>query len=277
MEDRKGEKIRGVWKLGSLVVATLVLAHFGVRLNVFQWLPLDVALTILWIVGVTSAINGIDNMDGLAAGISAIVATVYLFIAIQVWSVSRTETSLSWFGMLSAGLIGATLGFLVYNFKPAKIFMGDSGSFFLGYTLAALGVMGEWTPNRVVSCTIPVLLLGVPLFDFAYVLIARIITGETRTLGSVINHCAMDHLSHRLLWMGFSQRQAVLFIYLLCVVLGVTGILVRNSVNYLDSVLGVLQGMVVFAVVVVLMGTACRRNGKIVTFRVQTSEIEARK
>jgi len=261
LDDITGGRIPGTWKLATLVAATLVLGSFGVRLNLFQSALLDTGFTILWIVGVTSAINGIDNMDGLASGIAVIVCAVYVFIAMQVWSVARTETSLSWFGMLAAGLIGANLGFLIYNFKPARIFMGDSGSFFLGFTLAALGVMGEWSENRVVSCTVPVLVLGVPLFDFAYIITARIVRGETRSLSSIINHCALDHLSHRLVWMGFSQRQAVLFIYLLCVVLGFSGILGRNSANYLGSAIGITQGLAILVVVAVLMAVANRRRG----------------
>lgn len=260
LDDITGGRIPGTWKLATLVAATLVLGSFGVRLNLFQSPVLDTLCTILWIVGVTSAINGIDNMDGLASGIAVIVCSVYVFIAMQVWSVARTETSLSWFGMLAAGLIGANLGFLIYNFKPARIFMGDSGSFFLGYTLAALGVMGEWSENRVVSCTVPVLVLGVPLFDFAYIILARISRGETRSLSSIINHCALDHLSHRLVWMGFSQRQAVLFIYLLCIVLGFSGILGRNSANYLGSAIGIIQGIAILVVVAVLMAVANRRR-----------------
>lgn len=260
VDDFSRGSIPGVFKLSVLVVATLVLERFGVRLNLFQIWPLDTLLTILWIVGVTSAFNGMDNMDGLASGIACIVAAMFLLIAVQAWLVTRTETSLSWFGMLAAGLVGANLGFLLFNFKPARIFMGDSGSFFLGYVLAALGVMGEWTENPYVSSMIPILLLGVPLFDFAYIIIARIFTGKTRSIVTVINHCALDHLSHRLTWMGFTQRQAVLFIYLVSMTLGATGILVRNSVNYLDSALGLLQGCATVAVVVVLMRAANRRH-----------------
>jgi len=262
LDDFYNGGIRGVWKFATLVLVTLILERFGVRLNVFQWAPLDILFTIVWIVGVTSAFNGIDNMDGLASGIALIVSAVFLFIAVQAWLVVKTETSLAWFGMLAAALIGANAGFLIYNFKPAKIFMGDSGSFFLGFTLAALGVMGEWTPNRLISCSIPVIVLGVPLFDFAYILTARIVRGETRSLRSIIDHCGMDHLSHRLTWMGFSQCQAVLFIYLICIALGVSGVLARNSVNYLDAAMGILQGLAIFAIVVILMAVANRRHKK---------------
>jgi UDP-GlcNAc:undecaprenyl-phosphate GlcNAc-1-phosphate transferase len=122
--------------------------------------------------------------------------------------------------------------------------------------------MADWTENRLVSCSIPVIVLGVPLFDFAYILIARIVRGETRSLRSIIDHCGMDHLSHRLTWMGFSQRKAVLFIYLICVALGVSGVLVRNSVNYLDATLGILQGLSILCIVVILMAVANRRHSR---------------
>ena len=252
--------IPGFYKLITLVFATLILSQYGVRINIFQNEFLDVGLTILWIVGVTSAFNGTDNMDGLASGLSVIVAGMFLIIALQAYALTSSETSLSWFGMLAVGLIGANLGFLIYNSKPALIFMGDSGSFFLGFTLAALGVMGEWTENRIISCTIPILILGVPLFDFGYIIIARIISGKTRTLRDVIDHCAPDHLSHRLVWFGFTQRQAVFFIYLISITLGISGILLRSTTSLVDSQLALFQGLSIVTIVIILMVLAARRH-----------------
>ena len=254
--------VPAVIKLLTLLVVTLVLSRYGVQLRLFRSEYLDIAVTLLWIVGVTSAFNGIDNMDGLASGVAAIASGMYLTIALQTFVAAGGHgvTSLSWFGLLASGLIGANLGFLIYNFKPAKLFMGDSGSFFLGFMVAALGVMGEWSSHRLISCTIPVLILGVPIFDFVYILIARIVRGETRSVRAVIEHCGMDHLSHRLTWMGFSQRQAVLFIYLLALALGVTGLLLRNSTDAFDSVLAVVQGGAILSIVVILMATATRRR-----------------
>ncbi len=252
--------ISGIWKLLTLLFVTLILSQFGVRLNLFKFPPLDILFTLVWIVGVTSAFNGVDNMDGLATGIAAIVALMYFVIALQAYLASFTETSLSWFGMLAIGMIGANLGFLIFNFRPARIFMGDSGSFFLGFTLAALGVMGEWTSNRVISCTIPVLILAVPIFDFAYIIVARIFRGDTRSLRAVIDHCAPDHLSHRLVWIGFSQRNAVLFIYLITLAFGVTGLLLRNSGDPIDSFLALCQGLAIVAIIIILMATAARTH-----------------
>lgn len=263
IDDFRGG-IPAVFKLGTLFVVTLVLYRYDVRLNLFNWAPMDVLVTMLWITGVISAFNGIDNMDGLASGTAVIVSSMFLAIAVQAHLALGTETSLSWFGLMAAGLIGANLGFLIYNFHPAKIFMGDSGSFFLGFTLAALGVMGEWAENRLIAATIPILILGLPIFDFAYIIVTRIIRGETRTVRSVIEHCGTDHLSHRLVWIGFSTRQAVLFIYLICLALGTSGVLLRNSGRLFDSVLALLQGGAILVIIVILMASADRRGGSAV-------------
>lgn len=249
-------------KLATLVAVTIVLAHYGVHLKVFRFYPLDVLVTLVWIVGITSAFNGLDNMDGLASGTTVIVSGMFMFIAVQAFLVVRTDTNLWWFGILAAALIGANLGFLVYNFHPARVFMGDSGSFFLGFTLAALGVMGEWNENRLIACVIPVLILAVPIFDFAYIIVARILRGETRSIRSVIEHCAPDHLSHRLTWLGFSQRKAVLFIYLMSVVLGISGILLRNSDSFVDLSLALCQGLLIVTIIIVLMAAGARVHAR---------------
>jgi UDP-GlcNAc:undecaprenyl-phosphate GlcNAc-1-phosphate transferase len=252
--------IPAAFKFLTLILVTGVLYQYDVKLQLFSWEWLNFLCTLLWIVGVTSAFNGTDNMDGLASGTALIISTMFLIIAVQSFYAAGTETALSWFGLLSAGLIGANLGFLIYNSKPAHIFMGDAGSFFLGFTLSALGVMGQWNENPVIAWTIPVLIMAVPIFDFAYILLARIYWGETRTIHSVISHCAMDHLSHRLTWMGFSQRQTVFIIYMISVALGVTGVLLRNSTNWIDSALGLLQGGVILLLVASLMFAANRRH-----------------
>ena len=271
LDDLRGG-IPAVVKLGTLFGVTLLLYRYEVRLDLFQYPPLDIAFTMLWIAGLVSAFNGIDNMDGLASGTAVIVSSMFLAIAVQAHLAIGTETSLSWFGLMAAGLIGANLGFLIYNFHPAKIFMGDSGSFFLGFTLAALGVMGEWAESKLIAATIPILILGVPIFDFAFIIITRIIRGETKTIRQVIEHCGTDHLSHRLVWIGFSQRQAVLMIYLICLALGVTGVLLRNSDGFFDSLLAILQGGAILSIIVILMASADRRKGGSARIRIVTDD-----
>lgn len=254
--------IPAMWKFLTLVLVTGVLYRFGVRVNLFPWDALDVAFTLLWIVGVTSAFNGIDNMDGLAGGTAVIASAMFLTIAVQSVLIAGGETSVSWFGMLASGLLGACLGFLIFNFKPARVFMGDSGSFFIGFLVAALGVMGEWSENRIVSCTVPILILGIPVFDFAFVIISRILNGQTRTVREVIEHCSTDHLSHRLVWIGFSERKAVFLIYLMAFAMGVSGILLHNSESLLDGMLALGQGLSIVAVIAILMATAKRHVEK---------------
>lgn len=254
--------VPAVLKLATLIVVTIVLAHYGVHLKVFRFFPLDLVVTLIWIVGITSAFNGIDNMDGLASGTTVIVSAMFLFIAVQAFLVVRTDTNLWWFGILAAALIGSNLGFLVYNVHPARVFMGDSGSFFLGFTLAALGVMGEWNDNRIIACVIPVLILAVPIFDFAYIIVARILRGETRSVRAVIEHCAPDHLSHRLTWLGFSQRKAVAIIYLMSLALGISGILLRNSESLVDLTLALFQGLLIVTIIIVLMAAGARAHAR---------------
>ncbi len=257
VDDLRGG-LPAMTKLITLFAVTLILSYFGVRLTLFQNVYLDLALTMLWIVGVTSAFNGVDNMDGSASGIAAIVSVLFFAIAMQAFWEAGTETSLSWFGMLAVGLVGANLGFLIYNFHPAKAFMGDSGSFFLGFTLAALGVMGEWSEHKLISAAIPILILGVPLFDFAYIILSRIKRGETKTIREIIEHCAPDHLSHRLVRLGFTQRQSVLFIYLFAIAMGTSGLLLRTSDSVVDIVFALVQGLAMVLIVVVLMSKAGR-------------------
>lgn len=159
---------------------------------------LSVPITILWIVGITNAINLIDGLDGLAAGVSSIALVTISFMAILQGDVF----------VLAIGLmmLGSTLGFLVYNFHPAKIFMGDTGALFLGYMISLLSLLG-FKNITFFSLIIPVIILGVPISDTFFAIIRRIINKKPLTAPDQL------HLHHRLLNSGFSHRQAVLVIY----------------------------------------------------------------
>lgn len=245
---RKG--LSGTVKFFILVALTLLLVNYGVVLRVFPhtnifFYLIDIILTILWIVGVTSAFNAIDNMDGLATGVACIASTFFFIVAIQ--------TQQWWFGMLSVALAGSCLGFLRYNFRPATIFLGDAGSFFLGFTLAAMSVMGEWSANPFISAAIPVFILGIPIFDITYVVVSRHVNKVTRTFFEALAHCARDHFSHRLVALGFSQKNAVLVLYLLSLCTGICAIVLRNTSNIFESVLLLLQGLVVLLLIMEIM------------------------
>lgn len=165
----------------------------------------SVPLTVLWIVGITNAINLLDGLDGLACGVSSISALTLLFIAIIVG-----EPTVAF---LTSALAGACFGFLPYNFNPAKLFMGDTGALFLGYMLAAISVQGLFKGYAVISIAAPLLILGLPIFDTASAILRRLKNHQP------IMSPDRGHLHHRLVDAGFSQKQAVTVIYLLCLIL----------------------------------------------------------
>jgi UDP-GlcNAc:undecaprenyl-phosphate GlcNAc-1-phosphate transferase len=156
-------------------------------------------LTVIWIVGVTNAINWIDGLDGLAAGVCAIAAMTLALMAVQ-----SGQPALA---LLSASLCGSLLGFLRYNFNPAKIFMGG-GALFVGFTLAAISAVGAFKVAAAMAIVVPILILGVPIFDTAFVIARRFWQGKP------IYQADKSHLHHRLLARGFTQRQTVLILYL---------------------------------------------------------------
>jgi len=237
-------RVSAVVKLAALVVVTGLLCRAGVRLTVTTVAWLDVPLTFLWMVGMVSAMNALDHMDGLAAGVALVAALMFFFVGAQTYQ-------FSW-AYLSIALAGALVGFLVWNLPPARIFMGDSGAFFLGYTLAAMGVMGGWSTNPVKAAVIPVLILSVPIFDFAYVLLSRYLQGTTSSLVETITYRGTDHLGHRLSRFGWNPRLVALFVYFMSVCVGVGAVTLRN-VPPLDAVLLLGQFVMVYIIIVILM------------------------
>ncbi|MCL4265247.1 MAG: undecaprenyl/decaprenyl-phosphate alpha-N-acetylglucosaminyl 1-phosphate transferase [Anaerolineae bacterium] len=196
-------------KLLGELSAVVILIYFGIHVR----LPLpdivNYAITALWLIGITNAINFLDNMDGLSAGISSVAASFMLLLGLQNGQFLVAG--------LSAAVLGACLGFLRYNFPPAKIFMGDVGALFLGFTLAILGLQLRFPANQaIVTWMVPIFILAVPIFDTTLAVISRLRRGLSP------NTAGKDHISHRLVRLGFSQREAVLILYLLT---GATGMI----------------------------------------------------
>jgi len=162
-------------------------------------------VTVIWIVFMINAINWIDGLDGLAAGVSALAAGTLAVMALSV--------GMSQVGILGAALAGACLGFLPYNFSPASIFMGDTGAMFLGYLLACLSVAGAFKSTAILAVFVPILVLGIPIYDTLSTTLGRIKNGKP------IYNADRSHLHHRLLARGFSQTQTVLLIYGLTAIL----------------------------------------------------------
>lgn len=207
-------------KFGLQILAALAAYYYGVRIEFVSnpwasglyFLPgiVPAALTVFYLVGITNTINLIDGLDGLAGGVSLIAAGTIGIIALQ------TNQPIA--GLLALALAGATIGFLRYNFNPAKIFMGDGGALFLGFTLASISIMGVLKLVAAVAFALPLLILGVPIMDTAFAILRRAWNRKP------IFSPDRGHLHHRLLDAGLTQRRAVLVIYGICLALAGTAL-----------------------------------------------------
>jgi UDP-GlcNAc:undecaprenyl-phosphate GlcNAc-1-phosphate transferase len=206
-----GIKIR----LIAQAIAALVLIAAGIHIQLIGILIIDYALTIVWVLAITNATNFLDNMDGLAAGLSAIAAAYFTLIAYN--------EGLTLVSALAAALVGSAVGFLIYNFNPASSFMGDMGSLVLGFVLAVLGIKLRFGEQPLsVTWMVPLLVLALPIFDIHLVVITRALERRPIGLGG------KDHTSHRLMAMGFSQRWTLAILYSACLLYGALGVLVAT-------------------------------------------------
>ena len=205
-------------KLVAQIALASVLLFFNYRLNWFESMTLDMACTLVWVVGLTNAFNLLDNMDGLCAGVALIAATS---LAGGLLQAAAPGTSPAEVRMLVI-LIGATGGFLVYNFHPASIFMGDSGSLLLGFAVSAATLTTQTNnlarPDVISIVAVPVLVLLIPIFDTSLVTMSRILSGRSAAQGG------RDHSSHRLVAIGLSERNAVAVLWLLAATGGIIGV-----------------------------------------------------
>ena len=246
-------------KLGILTVAALIVIASGTSLTLFPtgvlWgQALNFALTILWIVGITSAMNFFDGMDGMAAGLSAIAAFFIGVIAFQ-----SQQVSLGW---VAAAILGTTLGFLPYNFRPggrATIFLGDAGSNFLGFILASLAVKGEWAGDSMVNAVAPLLVFGVFIYDMLYITIERVALGKVKSVREWIDYVGRDHLHHERV-LG-KKEYATLFVYALSFTLSLKATILLMA-SPAASYLLVLQAVIILAGVTVLERRGRRRHLK---------------
>ena len=172
-------------------------------------------VTVVWIVMMTNAVNFIDGLDGLAVGVSGISTATMLVIAMLLG-----EEGIA---VILAALLGACLGFIPYNFNPAQIFMGDTGSTFLGFVLAGLSIQGLFKMYAVISFLVPFLILGVPVFDITFAVIRRLAKHQNPMTAD------RGHIHHRLIDMGLSQKQSVAIVYMLTGILGLAAVLLANS------------------------------------------------
>ncbi len=209
-------------KFSGQIIGALILIYYGVKINFitnpfggFIYLGIyTVPFTVFWIVSIINTINLIDGLDGLAAGVSIIAVLTLFAVALQENQVIAP--------MLAVLLAGSCLGFLKYNFNPAKIFMGDTGAMFIGYIIAAVSITGALKSAAAVTIFVPMLALAIPILDTTFAIVRRIF--NDRPIGEA-DH---GHIHHRLLAIGMNQRQAVLSVYIISALLGAIALIING-------------------------------------------------
>jgi len=246
-------------KLMIQIVCTAMVMSSGVVLRIvpdtlgsWGWIG-NMLLTIVWVIGITNAMNFFDGMDGLAAGMGAIIAFFLGAMAFQ--------TKQPLLGWIALSVMGGCLGFLPYNFKhkgPASIFLGDAGSTVIGFVLACIAVYGDWAEGRpLVAFVAPLLIFWLLIFDMVHITVDRVLTGKVMSFRDWIEYVGKDHLHHRLADALGSRRNSVLCIYLMSLCLGVSALMLRNA-GPADAVLLIVQ-----ACIIVVLVTVLERRGRL--------------
>lgn len=220
--------IKPLTKLAGQTLAAAIAVAFGIRIEAISWgwiaMPelseiISIAVTMIWIIGITNAINLIDGLDGLSSGISVISAVSLLIIFLLNGSPTISI-------LLIAALAGALVGFIPFNFSPAKTFIGDTGSNFLGYIISIIAILGVAKTYTAFVIVLPIIVLAVPIFDTLWAIIRRIKKGKS--IKAIVSADA-GHLHHRLVRKGFSQKQAVLILYGISAAFGLFAIILFDS------------------------------------------------
>ncbi len=237
IDDRYGLSAR--IRFIAQTVAAVGLVLVGMRIQLFGIPLLDIPITLLWVVAITNAANFMDNMDGLTASMSSVAAFFFMVIAFT--------QELSLVSILAAGVLGSALGFLVYNFNPSSTFMGDSGALPLGFILAVLGIKLQFDQAFSVLWVVPIFVLVLPVFDINLVVFTRLAEGRSP------GEAGKDHTSHRLMSIGFSQRQTLLLLVMVNGLFGVLGLLVSAAPAEIAVRLAGFGVLLLFALFVFMM------------------------
>ena len=246
-------------KLITQIISAVLVISCGIVLRVIPisfgiLAPMGNALlTVLWIIGITNAMNFFDGMDGLAAGLGAMIAFFLGVVAFQ--------TAQPFIGWIAVAMMGSCLGFLPFNFKVrgnAAIFLGDAGSTVIGFVLACVAVYGDWAESDpVVALISPLLIFWILIFDMVHITVDRILTGKVLNFRQWIEYVGKDHLHHRLAQVLGSNKRSVLFIYLLSLCLGISAVALRDA-RLMDAILHISQ-----AVIMVVLITFLERRGRL--------------
>ncbi|MCL5958751.1 MAG: undecaprenyl/decaprenyl-phosphate alpha-N-acetylglucosaminyl 1-phosphate transferase [Chloroflexi bacterium] len=234
-DDRWG--LRPFLKLFGQAVAAVIVVASGVQVEFLHHPIANLVATVFWIVAITNAMNLLDNMDGLSGGIAAVASAFFFLLA--------AGSGQFLVASLSAAVLGACLGFLRYNFNPATIFMGDTGSLFLGFILSIIAIKLRFGNLDIITWMVPVLVLGVPIFDTTLVVISRLRKGV-----NPLTTPGKDHVSHRLVALGWTQREAVMVLYLTCGALGMAAMFISKATIVEAIIVG---GLVLIGAIITLV------------------------
>jgi UDP-GlcNAc:undecaprenyl-phosphate/decaprenyl-phosphate GlcNAc-1-phosphate transferase len=256
IDDIRGVKASA--RMAAQIGCALLVMSQGVILSVLPssmgiiGVGLNAGLTLLWVVGITNALNFFDGMDGMAAGLGVVIGFFLCVVAML--------TDHHFIGWISVAMVGACIGFMPYNLMKnarATIFLGDSGSTVIGFVLACIAVYGDWAEGRpIVAIVSPILIFWVLIFDMVHITVERIMTGKVKTIKQWIEYVGKDHLHHRLAFVFNGQKRSVFFIYLLSIHLGTSAIVLRNATD-VDALLVLLQ-----AAIIVIMITFLEKRGR---------------
>lgn len=215
--------------------------HWGLAGSIISYI-----ITVLWIVGITNTFNFLDGIDGLSSTLAIIISVIFLIVVVK--------TNQYKVMFVTSSLVGALSGFIIYNWNPAKTFLGDGGSNFVGFLLACLGIYASWAHNNpVVALSTPIIILFIPIFDVVYITISRIKNGQVKNIKQWLEYTGKDHFHHRLLALGFSVKSAVFFISLLNILLGIIALNLVINEQSIRTYLSLVQTVLIFMIIVNIM------------------------
>ena len=253
--------LRARLKIIVQIIAVSIMIYYGV---VVDFLPntwwghfFEIAITFLWMLGITNSLNFFDGMDGLATGLT-IICSVFL-------SILAIKTMQPYLVVLSVALAGSCFGFFPYNLrykKPAAIFLGDAGSTFMGFMLAGMVLMGGWGgKDPIKAYAMPILIMSIFIFDMVYTTTSRIASHKIVNVREWLEFTGKDHLHHRLTALGLSAKQTVFFIYFLTASLGMSALVLKNG-SVIDALLLLFQAVTIYLIIVILMLRGKKDEGR---------------